>query len=557
MENSGNSSLIRELFRSLSHSFGFNKSKQNESDTEDVIRTIGAFQFIYNKQSVTINFPSDKLEAVNKYVLESLKLHKTSRKTGAIYKNNDRSVTVTVYDTTSTIHVQGAGQMLWSEEFGKTDFVRETCDQCENSSKSSGENAAETVPKFLEESVNDDGTIPKSLEDSVGETVPKSIDESLSFREALDSLHIDVRPTVTSTPRRDLENPSFLNEDLPLQEAIAVLSNQVKILQDKLVRREQSKSLVDASTQTEPQIPEPSDVSSVILTPTNEPLPQMEPQVTDEETYETPEPTTADHSIEQPTLAENNDIPQSVVTSDIPQNAPFEQSPNKTSPQIKTQSEIANQSMDGGTTLIIGSSILQRIRTRGLQRNVRVRTMTGAQISRVRDRIEKISLDNISNIIVQAGGNDVSVNRNLAAIKNDFIEIIDDVKARSPKTRVFIAEITPRAGVDTSYANAMLRNVCQEHEATLIRTTDCIPSVNAMQFWVDGLHLSDSGTATLLKAYDQHVPIILNRTRSGQTDICHYCGESGHSTQNCRHGGKIQCYSCGSHGHKAKYCAWY
>ena len=459
-----------------------------------------------------------------------------------------------VYDTTSTIHVQGAGQMLWSEEFGKTDFVRETCVQCENSSTLSGDNAAETVPKSLDESANEDGTMPKSLEDSVGETVPKSIDESLSFREALDSLHIDVRPTVTSTPRRDSEShcDSVLNEELPLQEAIAALTSQVRVLQDKLLRLEQNKSLTDASTQTEPQIPEPSEASTVIPTPTNEPLPQMEPQVTDEETYETPEPPTADHSIEQPTSAATENVPQSFVTSDIPQNVPSEQSP-----QIKAQSEIANQSIDGGTTLIIGSSILQRIRTRGLQRNVRVRTMTGAQISRVRDRIEKTPLDNISNIIVQAGGNDVSVNRNLAAIKNDFIEIIDDVKARSPRTRVFIAEITPRAGVDTSYANAMLRNVCQEHDATLIRTTDYIPSVNTMQFWVDGLHLSDSGTATLLKAYDQHVPIILNRARSGQTDTCHYCGERGHSSQNCRHGGKIQCYSCGCHGHKAKYCAWY
>ena len=485
---------------------------------------------------------------MNKYVIETLKFHKSSRKTGAIYKNNDRSVTVTVYDTTSTIHVQGAGQMLWSEQFGKTDFVRETCDKCDTSTTLSGDNAGETVPKSLEESVYDDGTIPKSLEDSVGETVPKSLEESLSFREALDSLH----PTVTSTPRRDSESLS----ELPLQEAIAVLTNQVRILQDKLVRHEQSKSLIDASTQTEPEIPEPCEAAVVTPTPINNSVPQMEQQVTTTIQSETPEPPTADNSIEQSTSVKANDMPQNVLVSDISQNVPLVQSPTKTSSQTKTQAKIGNQSMEG-TTLIIGSSILQRINTRGLQRNVRVRTMTGAQISRVRDRIEKISLENITNIIVQAGGNDVSVNRNLAAIKNDFVEIIDDVKARSPKTRVFIAEITPRAGVDTSYANAMLSSVCQEHDATLIRTTDSIPFVNAMQFWVDGLHLSDSGTATLLKAYDQHVPIMKNRARSGQTDTCHYCGESGHSTQNCRHGGKIQCYSCGRHGHKAKYCAWY
>ena len=95
------------------------------------------------------------------------------------------------------------------------------------------------------------------------------------------------------------------------------------------------KSLVDASTQTEPQIPEPSESSTVIPTPTNEPLPQMEPQVTDEETYETLERPTLDHSIEQPTSTATKIMPQSVVTSDIPQNVPCEQSPDKKSPQKK------------------------------------------------------------------------------------------------------------------------------------------------------------------------------------------------------------------------------
>ena len=207
-----------------------------------------------------------------------------------------------------------------------------------------------------------------------------------------------------------------------------------------------------------------------------------------------------------------------------------------------------------GKTFIIGSSILQRIKHRGLQRNVSVRTMTGAHISHVRDRIERTRLEHVSNIIVQAGGNDVSSKRNLNHIINDFIDIITDVNSRSPETRIFLAEITPRVGVDTMPVNAMLHRVCQEYNATLIRTTDSKPFVNTSQYWKDGLHLSDFGTKKLLQTYDRYTPILKARNQTGQTDTSHYCGESGHIARDCRHGDKIECYSCGHLGHNAKDC---
>lgn len=31
---------------------------------------------------------------------------------------------------------------------------------------------------------------------------------------------------------------------------------------------------------------------------------------------------------------------------------------------------------------------------------------------------------------------------------------------------------------------------------------------------------------------------------------CWYCGEQGHISENCRHGGRLQCYKCNKYGHK-------
>ena len=92
MDNSGNTSIISDIFRSLSRSIGFNRSKHDEAvnnSFEDIVRRIGDFEFISNKLSVTINFPAEKLELVNGYVRESPNLQKSNKRTGAIYKNND------------------------------------------------------------------------------------------------------------------------------------------------------------------------------------------------------------------------------------------------------------------------------------------------------------------------------------------------------------------------------------------------------------------------------------------------------------------------------------
>ena len=102
-------------------------------------------------------------------------------------------------------------------------------------------------------------------------------------------------------------------------------------------------------------------------------------------------------------------------------------------------------------TWILGSSFLHKIRTRGLQKNVHVRTMNGARVSTIRRRIESADLREVGNIIIQVGGNDISElkqeQRTIEAIKNDYVEIILDVRARST-AEVYISELLPRADIN-------------------------------------------------------------------------------------------------------------
>ena len=234
----------------------------------------------------------------------------------------------------------------------------------------------------------------------------------------------------------------------------------------------------------------------------------------------------------------------------------------KKRPSITHEQEHAETSTDKRTdteqksTLIIGSSITQRIRRRGLKKNTMVRTMRGAGVADIRSEIALMNLSGVSEIILQVGGNDVSRKRDLEVIAEDFAEIIADVTYRSPCTEVFISEVTPRKSkkgenIDMSGINRVIKNVCEMYGATLIESTRAIQNVNERQFW-GNLHLSDAGTRDLLFAYEQYVPI-LKSTRS--TWGCTYCGEEGHNFRKCKHGGKIVCYACSETGHKAKHCS--
>ena len=104
--------------------------------------------------------------------------------------------------------------------------------------------------------------------------------------------------------------------------------------------------------------------------------------------------------------------------------------------RLHSQQRRESTSTDG-KTLIIGSSLVRDIERSGLTPNVEVNTRSGARISHIRTELERRRTDRYSNIIIQAGGNDVDGRREYEAIENDYAEIIQDIHRRTPQTNVF------------------------------------------------------------------------------------------------------------------------
>ena len=69
----------------------------------------------------------------------------------------------------------------------------------------------------------------------------------------------------------------------------------------------------------------------------------------------------------------------------------------------------------------------------------------------------------------------------------------------------------------------------------------CIPisgriEVNSFLFWKDQIHLSDEGTAVLLKAYNEFIHILKRysvKDRYKGKLYCFFCGQEGHRIEQC------------------------
>ena len=100
-------------------------------------------------------------------------------------------------------------------------------------------------------------------------------------------------------------------------------------------------------------------------------------------------------------------------------------------------------------------------------------------------------------------------------------------------------------------------DTCKPTECTLLRvewiswrrTWNSAWSLQQKVYY-DHRHLrsrkSDQPSSTITR--DHH------RSRDDAQPRCFYCYETGHITENCRHGGKVECCSYKRLGHKTKFC---
>ncbi|CAH1259360.1 Hypp2262 [Branchiostoma lanceolatum] len=234
--------------------------------------------------------------------------------------------------------------------------------------------------------------------------------------------------------------------------------------------------------------------------------------------------------------------------------------------------EESGSNKDTKKVLLIGDSNLKYVNTRGLQDTI-VMTRPGRRLKDISQELDTTDLQSYSHVVVHAGTNDLTEREDehdIANIGKEAERLCTIVKDKHPRVKLALSGICPRAdralpAAKVAPANAALRRVADERRVLYVDNEGSFQYRNGQLdeslYDRDRLHISRRrGASRLVANINEVVPILPTRSRMQQPrqipgePPCHFCGESGHVTRACRHGGPIRCKSCNQLGHKAKMC---
>ena len=244
------SSLLRAVFNSFSgiaRSIGVSESNPvlNESKVKQKKAKVSVTN---RKRSDRIDFNPSCLQEIQNIVSSTMRFCSTNHKHGDIFKSQDRKVTVTVYASTSTMHIQGTNYQQWTAAFVEQFKKHENSDATQNEENHDDE--SETSVKValpsnrLMITENSDNT--PSVRPSNTQNEENHHDDSET------SLKLVFKPNrlLTSTPQSKVATEEECG-DLELHDNVAALYDEIELLRERIANLETStKKVCNASTQT-------------------------------------------------------------------------------------------------------------------------------------------------------------------------------------------------------------------------------------------------------------------------------------------------------------------
>lgn len=198
-------------------------------------------------------------------------------------------------------------------------------------------------------------------------------------------------------------------------------------------------------------------------------------------------------------------------------------------------------------------------------------------------------LSQFSHIVIYVGGNNASKGTDTEYFEEKYDQLLDYIKKKNNKCEVLVVSSCPRGDTDTTEVNSIIHRLADEHQMTFVDAYYAFHNkhgeVIERYYSKDSIHLSTSGIKRLLGTINNFMNIVQNFDQCGYLRrqgrgrpataqlkrglnagnqrlpahnggklLCNKCGETNHSTIQCRHSDCIQCHHCGYSGHKSKRC---
>lgn len=214
------------------------------------------------------------------------------------------------------------------------------------------------------------------------------------------------------------------------------------------------------------------------------------------------------------------------------------------------------------STLLIGSSILKRVRTNELNSDTTVRSFPGATTVTLKDKLEHYDIDSCKTVILHIGGNDADNGDDIDTFCDNYIALLESLA--SDDRRLIVSGLLPRKTVNLEPYNEQLRSLCAENDIEFVENYDnFLPAsgeIPASYFWKDKVHLNEHGKRKLLSNINDLCKVTNDQNSSqprrmfqgsrqgarppqrrgphSMSKFCHICQINRHTTQECWYNGR-------------------
>ena len=169
-------------------------------------------------------------------------------------------------------------------------------------------------------------------------------------------------------------------------------------------------------------------------------------------------------------------------------------------------------------TLLVGSSILKGINTKGLHNDVTVSTNRGAGTQHILTKLTTMDLKPYQNVVVYIGGNDISSNKSEEQSARNLRNIIEHVIGQQG-CKLYLCTLCPRKDADVVPINDYIKQLAEMYGIQLINIYSSFVYENGKtvkgQYLRDEIHLNRTGSSILVRVINNSVQIIKpNRSSS-------------------------------------------
>lgn len=218
---------------------------------------------------------------------------------------------------------------------------------------------------------------------------------------------------------------------------------------------------------------------------------------------------------------DKNDI---ASTSDKGMTKDEKSPPSSESDSGQTETNHDEDGADKQTTLLIGDSIIRDIGEKGLCNTI-VKCIRGGKVSDIKEALKKTNVDTFETIIVHAGTNNCTSDKNLQSAISEYDSMVQDLKDRAPNTKKVLSTVCPRSDNDRNQdrvdkLNDVIRRIANEKACNVVDNDEKFKlrdnCLDAATLDRKGLHLSKLGTNRLLRNINATHAVIPTRKSSVQ-----------------------------------------